>query len=103
MSVNAIARRFHPKEAALVNGRQDLATSMQATSLLVVNDTRGRSQDEIAKLPRRQQVCDPVLDLRHSNVETRGNNTALVQPPNQVHNNLPRPMVINMLKLANVP
>lgn len=75
---------------------------MFPASLLVVHDAvRGRQHDE-PELPGREQVRDPLLDVIHTHVETRRDNTALVDAPDKVDHNLARAMVVDVLELADV-
>ncbi len=68
----------------------------------MVHDTIRRSQHNVTELPGRQQVGDPLLNLTHTNIESWGNNTALIDTPVEVDDNFPSPMVVDMFKLANV-
>ena len=64
---------------------------------------RGRSTNRIAGyLAGRKQVHNPGFDVAEGNVETRANNTGLVDAPTQVHNNLSGSVVINDLELVDV-
>ena len=55
-----------------------------------------------ANLSRGEQPCSPTLNLFDTNIKTRTNNPAFVEPPIQFNNNLSSSVVINILKLPNV-
>lgn len=87
---------------SLVEHTKDLATSVLAASLLVVHDTSGGGQDNVTELTGRKQVGGPLLEIGKLDVETGGDNTALVDTTNELDNDLAGTVVINLLELANV-
>lgn len=86
----------------LIKETKDLATSMLATSFLVIHNASRGGQDKITKLTGRKQIGSPLFKILQLDVEARGDNTALVQTAVQLDDNLARAMIINFLKLANV-
>jgi hypothetical protein len=102
VDASTTAQRNVQNRAALVDCRENLSTDPQATRLLVIDDTRGRGQNYVAKLSRRQQVGDPVLNLGQCNIEPRGNDAALVEPPDEVDDDFAGAVVVDVLELANV-
>jgi len=63
----------------LVEEAKDLAGDVLAPGLLVVHDTSGGGQDDVAELTRGQQLGDPLLELTELDVVAGVDNTALVQ------------------------
>jgi len=70
--------------------------------LFVVHDTQRRRHDDVTELTRGQQVVGPLLDAHERNVEARGDNTALVDAPNELNHDLPAAVVVDDLELPNV-
>jgi hypothetical protein len=70
--------------------------------LLVVHDTGRGGEDDLAERTGREKLVDPVLDGVHSDVESRRDNTGLVQPTVKLDDNLAATMVVNDLELADV-
>ncbi len=56
----------------------------------------------MSKLTGGKEVVHPSLDLAKLDVETGGDDTALVQAANQVNNDLASSSVVNQFELANV-
>ena len=52
---------------------------MLATGLLVVHDTSGGGQDDIAELTSGQQLDDPLLEVGQTDVVAGGDDTSLVE------------------------
>ena len=67
---------------------EDLASGMLPLSLFVIHDTISCGKHDVAELTRWQQVSGELLKSIQSNVESRGDNTALVETANEVNNNL---------------
>jgi len=87
---------------SLVEHTKDLATSVLAASFLMVHDTSRGSQDDVTELTGRKQVGGPLFEIGKLDVETGGDNTALVDATNKLDNDLARTVVIDLLELANV-
>lgn len=86
----------------LIEEAQNLATRVLGARLLVVHDAVRGGEHDVPKLTAGQQVVDPVLHLSYLDVKPGRDDTTLVEPPDQVHHDLARPVVVNVLKLANV-
>ncbi len=70
--------------------------------LLVIHDTGRRSQDNVPKLTRRQQVDDPLLHIAQLHVVARGDDTRLVDAAVELDDNLAVAVVVDLLELADV-
>ena len=81
---------------------QDLTTSVLASGFLVVHDTVRGGQDEVAKLTRRQKVRGELLDIVEADIESGGDDAALVETTDEVDNDLAGSMVVDDLELTNV-
>lgn len=57
---------------------------------------------EKTDLTRWEKPRSPALNLLHTNVKARTDHPTLVEPPIQLNHDLASPMIINVLKLANV-
>ena len=75
---------------------------MVLTCILVVNDTLGGGEHDLAELTRRQQVDNLLLNVHNAEVEARADHTALVEAADELHDDLARAVVIDNLKLADV-
>ena len=62
-------------EEALPN---NLSSDMLSSSLLVVHDSGRSCQDNVSELTRRQQLDNPFLKVRYSNVVSWGDDASLV-------------------------
>ena len=67
---------------------KDLSTSVLSSGLLVVHDAIGGGEDELTKLSGWEEIRSELLDLVQVDVESWGDNTALVQTTKEVDNNL---------------
>lgn len=86
----------------LVEEANDLARDVLATGLLVVHDTGGGGQDNVAELTGGQQTDSPLLEVCKLDVVAGGDDTGLVETADQLYNDLARAVVIDLLELANV-
>ena len=87
----------------LVEEAEDLTTGVLGASLLVVHDSQRRCHDNVTELTRRQQVAGPLLDLAKLQVEAGGNDTTLVDAAHELHNHLTAAVIIDDLKLPDIP
>jgi hypothetical protein len=71
-------------------------------SSIEVNEVNSTHEDYNAKSTSRKQQVYPGLDLSDLYIESRRNDTAFVQATVQLNNNLPRTVIVNQLKFANV-
>lgn len=86
----------------LVEETEDLSSNVSLSGLLVVHDSGRGSQDDVTKLSRGQQVLDPLLNVVDLDVESRGDDSALVESAVELDHNLAGSVVVHVLKLANV-
>lgn len=75
---------------------------MLGDGLMMVHDTVGGGQDDVAKLPGGQDLIAPVLNLVDWDIESRRNDSALVNPSEQLNNDLSGSVVIDDLELSDV-
>ena len=75
---------------------------MLSLGLLVVHDTVWGSQDELTELTRWEEIRSDLLNLGKSNVESWGDDAALVQTTKEVNDDLTRSVVIDDLEITNV-
>ena len=92
----------HVATISLVEHTKDLATSVLAASFLMVHDTSRGGQDNITELTGRKQVGGPLLKIGKLDVETGGDDTALVDTTDELNNNLAGTVIVDLLELANV-
>lgn len=75
---------------------------MLSAGLLVVHDTSGGGQDDVAELTSRQQLDNPLLEVGETDVVAGGDDTSLVETAVQLNDDLAGAVVIDLLELANV-
>ena len=76
---------------------KNLAPKMFSSGLFMIhNSTRG-CQHNIAKLSGRKKVVGPLLNVTDADIKAGRNDTALIQTPSKIDNNLSRSMVVNNL------
>lgn len=75
---------------------------MLGDGLMMVHDTVGGGQDDVAELPGGQDLIAPVLNLVDWDIESRRNDSALVNPSEQLNNDLSGSVVIDDLELSDV-
>ncbi len=75
---------------------------MLSAGLLVVHDAVGGGEDELTELAGRQQIRSQLLDLGQGNVESRRDDTTLVQATQQVDDDLATSVVVDDLEVTNV-
>ena len=81
---------------------EDLSGNVLATSLFVVHDTGRSGQDDVTERTSGEEQVDPVLDLRQLNVESRRDDSSLVDSTVELNDNLARSVIVNLLELLNV-
>ena len=81
---------------------EDLSTSVLAASFLVGHDPVGSGEDQVSELTRGQQVRSQLLDLGQGDVESGGDDAALVQTTEEIDDNLATSVIVNDLEVANV-
>ena len=75
---------------------------MLSPGLLVVHDTGRGGQDDFAERSGREQQVDPVLDGINTDVESRGDDTSLVETTVQLNDDLASSVVVDDLELSDV-
>lgn len=75
---------------------------MLPTGLLVVHDTGRGGKDDLTERTGGEEQVDPVLDRVNGDVETRRDDTALVETTVELNDDLAATVVVNELKLADV-
>lgn len=86
----------------LVEETEDLTTGVLLLSLVVVHDTIRGGDDEVTELTGREEVLSPLLNRVNGNIETRRDDTALVDATGEVDDDLASALVVNNLELTNV-
>jgi hypothetical protein len=97
-----LGSRHHGLAHPLVEEPNDLARHVLPSSLLVVHDTRRSGENDVAELTRRQQLDDPLLKIRQSNVVAGRDDTGLVEAAVELNDDLAVTVVVDFLELANV-
>lgn len=72
---------------SLVEETDDLAGNVLATGLLVVHDTSGGGEDNVAELTGWKKSDDPLLQVGELDVVAWGDDTSLVEAVNDVSMN----------------
>ena len=75
---------------------------MCLSGLLVVDDTLVGGKDEETELSGRQDVVAELLEVLQLEVESRGDDSALVKSTIEIDDDLAISLIINDLELANV-
>jgi hypothetical protein len=73
-----------------------------AASLLVVHDTSGGGQDDVAELTGGKELGSPLLEVTELDGVAGVDDTALVEAAVQLDDDLAGAVVINLLELADV-
>jgi len=81
---------------------EDLATSVTTLGLLVVHDAEGGGEDDEAKLTAGEDVRDPLVEAVEGDIEAGGENTALVDAAEEVHNDLAVAVVVDDFVVTDV-
>lgn len=86
----------------LVEEPNDLTGDVLAPCLLVVHDTGGGGENEVAELTRGQQPHDPLLEIVDAHVVPRVDDARLVDAAVQLDDDLAVAVVVDLLELADV-
>jgi len=70
--------------------------------LLVVHDTSGGGENDVAELTRGQQLNDPLLHVAELDVVAGRDDTGLVDAAVQLDDDLAVAVVVDLLELADV-
>ena len=88
--------------SCLVEVAEDLATSVTTLGLLVVHDAEGGGEDDEAKLTAGEDIRDPLIETIEGDIETGGEDTALVDAAEEGDDNLAVAVVVDNLVLTDV-
>jgi hypothetical protein len=86
----------------LIKETEHLSGNVLPPRLLVVEDTGGGGQDNVAELTRRKELDDPLLDVAELDVVTGADDTGLVDASVELDDNLAVAVIVDLLELANV-
>lgn len=75
---------------------------MLPAGLLVVHDTSGGGEDDVAELTRWQQLDNPLLHITELDVVAGGDDTGLVDAAVKLDDDLAVAVVVDLLELADV-
>ncbi|WZZ21697.1 hypothetical protein YC2023_123084 [Brassica napus] len=107
----------HEVVAFSVKESKNFSTNILSPRLFVVHDTGGGCKNNVTKLHNynkndtarvktdlsgRKKTSGPTFDLLNSDIETGTDDTTFVQSSIELNDNLTRPVVINVLELANL-
>ncbi|CEI39399.1 unnamed protein product [Fusarium venenatum] len=79
----------------------DLARDVLAAGLLVVHDTGGGGEDDVAELTGREQLDNPLLELGEADVVAGRDNSDLVETAVELNNDLAGSVIVDLFELAN--
>lgn len=68
----------------------------------MIHNTKRSGQDDETELTGGEEVGDPLLHIVELDIETRGDDTALVEATVELDNNLAGTMIVDDLELTNV-
>jgi hypothetical protein len=81
---------------------KNLSSRLLASGLFMCHNSVGGRKDNVPELPGWQQVDDPFLNFSILHIETRTNDTALVEAASQLNDNLVRTVVIDNFEFPNI-
>jgi len=70
--------------------------------LLVIDDAVGSGEDDVAELSGWEEVVGPVIDLVEGNVESWGDDSALVESAVELDDDLASSVIIDNFEFTNV-
>ncbi len=86
----------------LIEEANDLSASALVLGLVVVEDSLGGGQHEVAELSGGQDVGGPALEVVEWHVESGRDDAALVDSAEELDDDLAGPMVVDDFELADV-
>ena len=86
----------------LIEEANDLSASALVLGLVVVEDSLGGGQHEVAELSGRQNVGGPTLEVVEGDVEAGRDDAALVDSSEELDDDLAGSMVVDYFELADV-
>eukprot|EP00009_Paramoeba_aestuarina_P002337 CAMPEP_0201506188 /NCGR_PEP_ID=MMETSP0161_2-20130828/117_1 /ASSEMBLY_ACC=CAM_ASM_000251 /TAXON_ID=180227 /ORGANISM="Neoparamoeba aestuarina, Strain SoJaBio B1-5/56/2" /LENGTH=125 /DNA_ID=CAMNT_0047900217 /DNA_START=93 /DNA_END=470 /DNA_ORIENTATION=+ len=75
---------------------------MPSSCLFVIHDSVGGGENNVPELTGGEEVDHPLLNLVVSNIESGGDNPALVDPTIELNNDFAGSVIIDDLKFTNV-
>ena len=75
---------------------------MSFSALLVGEDALGGGEDEVSELPGGEDVAGPLLEVGEENVVPGRDDSDLVDPADELDDDLLAPVIIDDLKLSDV-
>src|SRR5437773_4279762 len=63
----------------LVEKPKNFPSNMFSSSFFMIHNSSTRSENNISNTSSRQKLIDPFFQIRKTNIESRGNNTAFVK------------------------
>jgi hypothetical protein len=79
------------------------ASSVLSLGLFVVHDPVGGGEDNVAELSGREDVINELFEVRDFEVESWGDNSALVKSAGQLNHDLSCSLIVNNSELSDVP
>jgi len=86
----------------LVEEADDLSSHVLASCLLVVHNTSGSCENNVAELTRWQELDNPLLKICQANVVSWGDDTSLVEAAIQLDDDFSRSVVIDLLEFSDI-
>jgi len=81
---------------------KNLSSRLLASGLFMCHNSVGGRKDNVTELPGWQQVDDPFLNFGILYIETRTNDTALVEAASQLDDNLVRTVIIDNFEFTDI-
>jgi len=91
-----------PENTTLVEEPEDFPSNMLSSRLFMIHNPSTRRQNNISNTSSWQELIDPFLKIRKTDVEPGGDDTAFIETTIELNDNLARTMVIDLLEFANV-
>ena len=85
-----------------VEESEDLTTDVSLSTLLVVHDTLVGGEDDVSELSGWEDLVDELLEVLQLQVESWGDDTALVESSVQIDDNLSISGIIDDLKSVDI-
>jgi hypothetical protein len=85
-----------------VEETKDLSSSLLSPSFLMGHDSVGGRDQDMSELTRWEEVYNPLLNFIDANVESRRDNSALVETSIEFYNNFVGTVIIDNFEFTNV-
>lgn len=86
----------------LVEVTQDLTSDVLSSGFFVVHDTSRGGKDDETELSGWEEVGNPLFNITDSDVESWGDDSALVDTAVKLNNNLTSSVIIDVFKVSDV-